>query len=84
MSNFNVILLVLQALLVLSPKVSTRRLYRNADCNNNNVQFTESQSRLLEEIQVVARKGGMADEDWQTITEYDEDVCYEIDCLESG
>lgn len=47
-------------------------------------KLSELQSRYLNEIQVLARKGGMPEDEWKQITEYDRHVCYEIDCLESG
>lgn len=81
MNRFLVLFLVLIASLVNS--ASSRRFSRKVDCNNNGV-LTESQLRYLEEIQVLARKGGMAEEDWKAITEFDEETCYEFDCLESG
>lgn len=74
---------VLIAYLSIVKAASSGRFSRKVDCNNNGV-LTESQSRYLEEIQVLARKGGMPEEDWKAITQYNEETCYELDCLESG
>lgn len=47
-------------------------------------RLEEWQKRYLEKIQLLAREGGLSEEDWKGITKFDEDVCYTRECLESG
>ncbi|ODM92331.1 Neprilysin-1 [Orchesella cincta] len=43
----------------------------------------EWQQRSLEKLQVLAREGGLPEEEWKGITKFDKDVCYEKNCLDA-
>ncbi|ODM90612.1 Neprilysin-2, partial [Orchesella cincta] len=44
----------------------------------------EWQQRYLEKLQVLAREGGLPEEEWKGITKFDKDICYEKSCLDAA
>ncbi|ODN00254.1 Endothelin-converting enzyme 1 [Orchesella cincta] len=63
---------------------ATSVIAKKSTRHRRNGNLTEIQTRYLEEIQVLARKGGLPESEWKSITKYDRQVCYELDCLESA
>lgn len=72
-------------ILILTNLTFSKRVSRqDKTCDNELQQFSDTQNKYLEEIQSLAQKGGLPESDWKAITEYDNEVCYDMDCLESG
>jgi len=82
MKKFGKVVLLLTFLLLYiagGEATSSKRHTKRAES-----KFEEWQKRSLEKIQLLAREGGLPEEEWRGITKFDKDVCYEMDCLKSG
>ncbi|CAL8140041.1 unnamed protein product [Orchesella dallaii] len=66
-------------LLLLADSVFSKRHSRRGTEN-----FENWQRLYLEKIQLLAKEGGLPEEEWRSITKFNKDVCYEKGCLESA
>ncbi|CAL8140045.1 unnamed protein product [Orchesella dallaii] len=66
-------------LLLLADSVFSKRHSRRGTDN-----LEDWQRLYLEKIQLLAKEGGLPEEEWRSITKFNKDVCYEKGCLESA
>ncbi|CAL8140039.1 unnamed protein product [Orchesella dallaii] len=66
-------------LLLLADSVFSKRHSRRGTEN-----LEDWQRLYLEKIQLLAKEGGLPEEEWRSITKFNKDVCYEKGCLESA
>ncbi|CAL8140047.1 unnamed protein product [Orchesella dallaii] len=66
-------------LLLLADPTFSRRHFRRGTEN-----LEDWQKLALEKIEVLAREGGLPEEEWRGITTFDKDVCYDKGCLEAA